>query len=142
MKRQSIADQMGQVEAAKLFEPITSGLRDIEAPKLPLRRLPIKKGKTGTVPDYGIAIDDQDIPDFGLEDLFSEEVKPQNDKQLVPKPPSYQDVLEELASGEKQIYINPQYMLQPEDLPLICIAGFASAIKLGKYRFLTIGKLG
>lgn len=50
IKKQSIADQMGQVEAAKLFEPITSGLRDISAPKAPLRRLK----KKGVVPDYGL----------------------------------------------------------------------------------------
>ena len=40
--------------------------------------------------------------DYGLEDLFGEEVQPQNNKQLVPKPPSYQDVLKDLASGEKK----------------------------------------
>ena len=33
---------------------------------MPLRRLPKKKGP---VPDYGIDIDDE-VPDFGLEDLF------------------------------------------------------------------------
>ena len=113
IKQKSISDQIGQVEAAKLFEPITSGLRDITAPKKPLRRLK----KRGPVPDYGLEIgDDEDIPDFGLEDLFGEQVLPQNDKQLVPKPPSYEDVLEDLASGEK-MYIDPEYMYEPEDLP-------------------------
>ena len=109
IKQKSISDQIGQVEAAKLFEPITSGLRDITAPKIPLRRLPKKKGPTGNIPDYGIALDDEDIPDYGLEDLFGEEVQPQNNKQLVPKPPSYEDALKDLASGEK--------MYEPEDLP-------------------------
>ena len=115
LKQKSISDQIGQVEAAKLFEPITSGLRDIAAPKLPLRRL---LNKTKQVPDYGLEIgDDEEVPDFGLEDLFGEGVKPQNDKQLVQKPPSYQDVLEDLASGEKKMYIDPEYMFEPEDLP-------------------------
>ena len=92
MKQKSISDQIGQVEAAKLFEPITPGLKDITAPKAPLRRL--KKG--GPVPDYGLEIgDDEEVPDYGLEDLFGEEVLPQNNKQLVLKPPSYQDFLEE-----------------------------------------------
>ena len=114
IKQKSISDQIGQVEAAKLFEPITSGLRDITAPKKPLRRLK----KRGPVPDYGLEIgDDEDIPDYGLEDLFGEEVQPQNNKQLVPKPPPYEDVLEELASGEKKMYIDPEYMYKPEDLP-------------------------
>ena len=115
IKQKSISDQIGQVEAAKLFEPITSGLRDITAPKIPLRRL---QKKRGPVPDYGLEIgDDEDIPDFGLENLFGEEVQPQKDKQLVPKPPSYEDVLKDLASGEKQMYIDPEYMYKPEDLP-------------------------
>ena len=114
IKQKTISDQMGQVEAAKLFEPITSGLRDIAAPKAPLRRLK----KRGPVPDYGLEIgDDEEVPDFGLEDLFGEQVLPQNDKQLVPKPPSYEDVLKDLASGEKKMYIDPEYMYEPDDLP-------------------------
>ena len=108
---------MGQVEAAKLFEPITSGLKDITAPtalKAPLRRLK----KRGPVPDYGLEIgDDEEVIDYGLEDLFGEQVLPQNDKQLVPKPPSYEDVLKDLASGKKKMYIDPEYMYEPEDLP-------------------------
>ena len=114
IKQKSISDQIGQVEAAKLFEPITSGLRDITAPKKPLRRLK----KRGPVPDYGLEIGDvEEVPDYGLEDLFGEEVQPQNNKQLVPKPPPYEDVLEELASGEKKMYIDPEYMYKPKDLP-------------------------
>ena len=117
LKQKTISDQMGQVEAAKLFEPITSGLRDIAALKAPLRRLPKKKGPNGNIPDYGITLDDEDIPDFGLEDLFGEQVLPQNNKQLVPKPPSYEDILEDLASGEKSLYVDPEYMYEPDDLP-------------------------
>ena len=115
IKQKTISDQMGEVEAEKLFKPITSGLRDLTAPKLPLRRLLNKKKP---VPDYALEIgDDEDIQDFGLEDLFGDEVKPQNNKQLVPKPPSYEDVLEDFVSGEKQMYIEPEYMPQPEHLP-------------------------
>ena len=106
IKQKTISDQMGEVEAEKLFKPITSELKELTAPKAPLRRLPKKKQP---VPDYGIAIDDE-VPDYGLEDLFGDQVLPQNDKQLVPKPPSYEDVLKDLASGEKQMY-------EPEDLP-------------------------
>ena len=113
IKQKKISDQMGEVEAEKLFKPITSGLKELTSPKMPLRRLPKKKRP---VPDYGIAIDDE-VPDYGLEDLFDDQVLPQNDKQLVPKPPSYEDVLKDLASGEKRIYIDPEYMYEPEDLP-------------------------
>ena len=113
IKQKTISDQMGEVEAEKLFKPITSELKELTAPKAPLRRLPKKKQP---VPDYGIAIDDE-VPDYGLEDIFGDQVLPQNDKQLVPKPPSYEDVLEDLASGKKQMYIDPEYMYEPEDLP-------------------------
>ena len=113
IKQKSISDQMGEVEAEKLFRPITSELKELTAPKAPLRRLTKKKGP---VPDYGIAIDDE-VPDYGLEDLFGEQVQPKNEKQLVPKPPSYEDVLGDIASGEKKIYIDPEYMYEPEDLP-------------------------
>ena len=113
IKQKTISDQMGEVEAEKLFKPITSELKELTAPKAPLRRLPKKKQP---VPDYGIAIDDE-VPDYGLEDLFDQPVLPENEKQLVPKPPSYEDVLEDLASGKKQMYIDPEYMYEPEDLP-------------------------
>ena len=114
IKQKTISDQMGEVEAEKLFKPITSELKELTVPKAPLRRLPKKKRP---VPDYGIAIDDEDVPDYGLDDLFDQPVLPQNDKQLIPKPPSYEDVLEDLASGKKQMYIDPEYMYKPEDLP-------------------------
>ena len=113
IKQKSISDQMGEVEAEKLFKPITSGLKELTAPKAPLRRLIKKKGP---VPDYVIDIDDE-VPDYGLDDLFGEQVQPQDNKQLVPKPPSYEDVLEDIASGKKQIYIDPEYMYEPENLP-------------------------
>ena len=113
IKQKKISDQMGEVEAEKLFKPITSELKELTAPKAPLRRL-VKKKRP--VPDYGIAIDDE-VPDYGLEDLFGDQVLPQNDKQLVPKPPSYEEVLKDLASGEKQMYIDPEYMYEPEYLP-------------------------
>ena len=113
IKQKTISDQMGEVEAEKLFKPITSELKELTAPKAPLRRLPKKKRP---VPDYGIAVDDE-VPDYGLDDLFDQPVLPENEKQIVPKPPSYEDVLEDLASGKKQMYIDPEYMYEPEDLP-------------------------
>ena len=113
IKQKKISDQMGEVEAEKLFKPITSELKELTAPKAPLRRL-VKKKRP--VPDYRIAIDDE-VPDYGLDDLFDQPVLSENEKQIVPKPPSYEDVLEDLASGKKQMYIDPEYMYEPEDLP-------------------------
>ena len=115
IKQKSISDQMGEVEAEKLFKPITSGLKELTAPKTPLRRL-VKKKRP--IPDYGLEIgDDEEVPDYGLEDLFGEQVQPQTNKQLVPKPPSYEDVLEDIASGKKEIYVDPEYIPKADDLP-------------------------
>ena len=98
-----------------MFKPITSGLRELTAPKAPLRRIEKKKRP---VPDYGLEIeDDEEVPDYGLEDLFGDQVLPQDEKQIVPKSPSYKNVLDEIASGEKKMYIDPEYMYEPEDLP-------------------------
>ena len=35
--------------------------------------------------NYGIAIEDEHIPDYGLHDLFDAEIQPEKNKQLVPK---------------------------------------------------------
>jgi len=91
IKKKNLSAQMGEVEAEKRFKPITSGLKDLSLPKIPIRRkLTTKKMP---VPDYGVqAGDDEEVPDYALEDLVDEEVKPQSDKQLVLKPPAYEDV--------------------------------------------------
>ena len=102
---------MSDIEAEKLFKPITSGLKELAQPQPIKRRLQRKKAEA---PDYGINIDDEEIPDYNLEDLFHE---PENTKQLVPKPPSYDDVLKDLETGEKKIYVNPEYMQELEDPP-------------------------
>ena len=110
-----IADTMGDIQAENLFKPITSGLKDIARPQIPIRRIPTKKRP---VPDYGLEIgDDENLDQFDLDNLFGEEVQPQKDKQVVPKPPAYDDVLKDLETGEKQMYIDPEYMSQNEDLP-------------------------
>ena len=113
IKQKKITDMMSNVEAEKLFKPITSGLKELKQPQPIKRRFQRKKAE---VPDYGIDIDDE-VPDYGLEDLFDDQVLPQSDKQLVPKPPSYDDVLKDLETGEKKIYINPEYMQELEDPP-------------------------
>ena len=114
LKQKKITDTMSDVEAEKLFKPITSSLKELTQPQPIKRRL---KRKQVEVPNYVINIEDEGIPDYNLEDLFDEGVEPQNMKQLVPKPPSYDEVLKDLETGEKKIYINPEYMQQLEDPP-------------------------
>ena len=44
IKQKKITDQMGEAEAQKLFQPITSGLMELTVPKKPFRRLVKKRG--------------------------------------------------------------------------------------------------
>ena len=113
LKQKKITDTLSDVEAEKLFKPITSGLKELTQPQPMKRRLLRKKAE---VPDYGINIEDEGIPDDNLEDLF-DGVQPQNTKQLVPKPPSYDEVLKDLETGKKKLSIDPEYMPQLEDPP-------------------------
>ena len=70
------------------------------------RKRPTKKGE---VPDYGIDIDDE-VEDMGIGDLFDEQpVLPESEKQLVPKPPTYEESLADILEGNKEIYVDPQY---------------------------------
>ena len=110
IEQKKITDMMSDVEAEKLFKPITSGLKELAKPQPIKRRFQRKKVE---VPDYGINIEDE-VTDYNLDDLF---IEPENTKQLVPKPPPYDDVFKDLEKGEKKIYVNPEYMSELEDPP-------------------------
>ena len=114
-----IGEQTSQESFAKVFKPVTSKLDDVIDSNLDLRmpqrrKRPLKKGE---VPNYGIDIDDE-VEDMGLGDLFDEQpVLPQSEKQIVPKPPKYEESLEDMLKG-KEIYVDPQYFPQdPQELP-------------------------
>ena len=100
-----------------MFKPITPKLDDVVLSNLKLPAL--KRGKKREVTDYGIPADDEDIPDYGLDNLFDEEgIPPQNNKQLARKPPTYEESLADKLKEGKQIYVDRQYLPPlPEDLP-------------------------
>ena len=78
------------------------------------RKRPLKKGE---VPNYGIDIEDE-VEDMGLDDLFGDYVPPQQEKQIVPKPPTYEESLADVLEGKKEIYVDPQYLSEnPQELP-------------------------
>ena len=79
------------------------------------RRRPLKKWE---VPNYGIDIEDE-VEDMNIDDLFDEQpVPPQKEKQLVPKPPTYEESLADVLEGKKKIYFDPQYLSEnPPELP-------------------------
>ena len=50
--------------------------------------------------------------------FFHEGLVPENKKQIVPKPPTYEESLMDVLEGKEQIYVNPQYLPEePQDLP-------------------------
>ena len=113
-----IGEQTSQESFAKVFKPVTSKLDDVIDSNLNLRmpqkrRRPLKKAE---VPNYGIDIEDE-VEDMGLGDLFDEQpVLPKSEKQIVPKPPTYEESLEDILKG-KEIYVDPQYFPDPQELP-------------------------
>ena len=114
-----IGDLKVEESFAKVFKPVTSKLDDVIDSNVNLRmpqkrRRPLKKGE---VPNYGIDIEDE-VEDMGLDDLFGDYVPPQQEKQIVPKPPTYEESLADVLEGKKEIYIDPQYLSEnPQELP-------------------------
>ena len=114
--KNQLGEKTSQDSLQKVFKPITTKLDDVAFRNLNIPRL--KRGKKLGVPDYGIALEDEDIPDYGLDDFFDEGLVPENKKQIVPKPPTYKESLKDVLEGEKQIYVDPQYFPEkPQDLP-------------------------
>ena len=113
--KNQLGEKISQESFQKAFKPITTKLDDVV---LNIPRIIKKRGKKLDVPDYGIAIGDEDIPDHGLYDLIDEGLVPDNEKQIVPKPPTYEESLKDVLEGKKQIYVNPQYFPEePQDMP-------------------------
>ena len=115
--KNQLGEKISQESFQKAFKPITTKLDDVV---LNIPRITKKRGKKLDVPDYGIAIEDEDedIPDYGLDDFFDEGLVPENGKQIVPKPPTYEESLQDILEGKKQIYVDPQYFPEePQDMP-------------------------
>ena len=116
--KNQLGEKTSQESFQKAFKPITTKLDDVAFRNLNIPRLTKKRGKKLGVPDYGIAIEDEDIPDYGLDDFFDEGLVPENEKQIVPKPPTYEESLKDILEGKKKIYVDPQYFPEePQDMP-------------------------
>ena len=115
--KHNIGQQISQQGFSKVFKPITSKLDDVidsnQVSKIPRKKRPLKNRE---VPNYGIDIEDE-VEDMGLDDLFDQPVLPQQEKQLVPKPPTYEESLQDLLEGKKEIYVDPQYFPEEPELP-------------------------
>ena len=114
--KNQLGEKTSQESFQKAFKPITTKLDDV----MNLPRLTKKRGKKLGVPDYAVNIEDEDggILDYGLDDFFDEGLVPENKKQIVPKPPTYEESLKDVLEGKKQIYVDPQYFPEePQDMP-------------------------
>ena len=116
-----IGENTSQESFAKVFKPVTSKLDDVivsnlisKTPKM--RKRPLKKGEVGI--DYAPEVDPfEDMDVEGLID-FGDYVPPQQEKQLVPKLPTYEESLKNIMEGKKEIYVDPQYFPQyPQEPP-------------------------
>ena len=116
--KKQLGEKTSQESFQKAFKPITTKLDEVAFRNLNIPRLTKKRGKKLGVPDYGIALEDEDIPDYGLDDFFDEGLVPENKKQIVPKPPTYEESLKDILESKKQIYVDPQYFPEePQDMP-------------------------
>ena len=118
--KNQLGEKTSQESLQKVFKPITTKLDDVAFRNLNIPRLIKKRGKKLGVPDYAVGVEDEDggIPDYGLDDFFDEGLVPENKKQIVPKPPAYEESLKDILEGKKQIYVDPQYFPEePQDLP-------------------------
>ena len=118
--KNQLGEKTSQESFQKAFKPITTKLDEVALRNLNIPRLTKKRGKKQGVPDYAVNIEDEDggIPDYGLDDFFDEGIVPDNKKQIVPKPPTYEESLQDILEGKKQIYVDPQYFpKEPQDMP-------------------------
>ena len=117
--KNQLGEKTSQESLQKVFKPITTKLDDVAFRNLNTPRLK-KRGRNRGVPDYAVGVEDEDggIPDYGLDDFFDEGLVPENKKQIVPKPPTYEESLKDILEGKKQIYVDPQYFPEePQDMP-------------------------
>ena len=98
--KNQLGEKTSQESFQKAFKPITTKLDEVALRNLNIPRLTKKRGKKQGVPDYGIALEDEDIPDYGLDDFFDEGLVPENKKQIVPKPPTYEESLMDVLEGK------------------------------------------
>jgi len=120
----------------KVFEPITTKLGDVVASNLkipPMRRRTKKKEAENGGHDYAPEVDPyEDMDAEGLIN-FGDYVPPEQEKQIIPKPPTYEESLKDVLEGKKEIYVDPQY-LPPEydhdEVPAFEIADEGMANKM------------
>jgi len=119
--QRKIGEDTSQESFEKLFKPVTSKLDNVIDNNLYLRFPQIKKRQPKKVEegiDYAPEVDPYE--DMDVEGLinYGDYVPPQQEKQIEPKPPTYEESLQDFIDVNKEIYIDPQYIpLNPQELP-------------------------
>ena len=112
--KQKLGVKTSQESLAKVFKPVTTKLDDVIVSNLKIPNRKLKRGKKVAIPDYVIDIDDE-FEDLNLNDLLEDDIQPEINKQLVPKPPTYEESLKDVLEEKKQIYMNPD--VSPYEAP-------------------------
>ena len=110
-----LGEKTSEKSFEKVFKPITSKLDDVIVSNLKIAKRQPKRGKKEDINiDYYPEVDPYEDMDIeGLID-FGDYVPPQQEKQLVQKPPTYEESLKDVLEGKKQIYMNPDIDLRPD----------------------------
>ena len=109
-----LGQKTSQESFTKVFKPVNTKLDDVIVSNWEIPKRQLKRGKKGDINniDYYPEVD----PYKGLID-FGDYVPPQKEKQIVPKPPRYEESLKDVLEGNKQIHIDPQYFPKEQEMP-------------------------
>ena len=98
--KKDLDQQTSKASFSKVFKPITDKLDDVIVSNLKIPTRNKHHPKKGEVPDYGIDTKDE-VEGMNLADIIDQPVPPQNTKQIVPKPPTYEEWLKDVLEGKK-----------------------------------------
>ena len=118
--KHKLGEKTSQESLAKVFKPVTTKLDDVIVSNLKMPNRKLKRGKKGnTITDIDYTPEVDPYEDMDIEGLidFGDYVPPQQEKQIVPKPPTYEESLKDVMEGRSRIYMNPDIVLPREEEP-------------------------
>ena len=105
--KNQLGEKISQESFQKVFKPITTKLDDIAFRNMNIPQLTKKRGEKPDVPNYGIALEDEDIPDYRLDEFFDEGLVPENEKQIESILPTYEESLKDIIKDYPNDPVNP-----------------------------------
>ena len=97
--KRKLGEKTSEESLANVFKPVTTKLDDVIVSNLRRPRTQLKRGKRGVIIDdidYAPEVDPYE--DMDIEGLigFRDYVPPQQNRQIVPKPPTYEESLKDV----------------------------------------------